>query len=116
MMDIRHKKILRDLWLNKSRTLLVVLSIAVGTAAFGLMITGRIVLEQNLKDQYAASNPAQSVLSVSPFGDDLLAAVRRLPEVQAAEGRHLMQAKFRLQTAPDQWLSMEIHGIADLGQ
>src|SRR5690349_7407083 len=114
MIDIRHTKLLRDLWLNKSRTLLVVLSISVGVAAFGLMITGRIVLEQNLTDEYARSHPAQSVLSVSPFDDDLLETVRRQPAVQNAEGRHVMQANLQLDA--NQWVSMEIHGIPNFGE
>jgi putative ABC transport system permease protein len=113
-MNIRRTKILRDLWVNKARTLLVVLSIAVGVAAFGLMITGRIVLERNLTDEYAATNPAQAILTTADFGDDLLTKVRALPEVQAAEGRHLMQAKF--QQDAEHWVTMDIRGIADFNE
>jgi len=43
-MNIRTTKILRDLWAYKARTLLVVLAVTVGVAAFGLMISGSIVL------------------------------------------------------------------------
>src|SRR5258708_2781853 len=114
MISIRTTKILRDLWLNKSRTLLVVLSIAVGVAAFGLMITGRIVLQQNLADEFVASNPAHSVLVVSPFDDKLIDTVKAFPEVQSVEARHLMQAK--IETTPDHWLALEIHGIPDFNQ
>ena len=35
-MSVRHTKILRDLLVNKSRSLLVILAVAVGVAAFGL--------------------------------------------------------------------------------
>src|SRR5258706_12792636 len=108
-MNMRRTKIFRDLWANKSRTLLVILSIAVGVAAFGLMITGRIVLERNLAAEFAASTPAHSVLVVSPFGDELLDKVRTLPDVQTAEGRHVMQA--RIEITPDHWLSLDLHGI-----
>src|SRR5258707_215307 len=114
MISIRTTKILRDLWLNKSRTLLVVLSIAVGVAAFGLMITGRIVLQQNLADEFVASNPARSVLVLSPFDDKLIDTVKALPEVQSVEARHLMQAK--IETTPNHWLALEIDGIPDFNQ
>ncbi len=114
MISIRTTKILRDLWLNKSRTLLVVLSIAVGVAAFGLMITGRIVLQENLADEFTASNPAHSVLVLSPFDDKLIDTVKALPEVQSVEARHLMQAK--IETTPNHWLALEIDGIPDFNQ
>lgn len=114
MMNIRRTKILRDLWVNKARTLLVVLSIAVGVAAFGLMVTGRIVLEKNLTDEYAATNPAQSILTTAGFGDDLLDKVKALPDVQAAEGRHVMQARF--QQDESHWLTMDILGVPAFDQ
>src|SRR5450432_2144817 len=111
MINLRTTKILRDLWVNKSRTLLVVLSIAIGVAAFGLMITGRIVLQQNLVNEFAASNPAHSVLVVSPFTQALIDTVKALPQVQNAEARHLMQAK--IEVAQGHWLTLDIDGIPD---
>ena len=53
-MNVRRTKILRDLLVNKSRSLLVILAVAVGVAAFGLMITGRVVLDENLRAGYAS--------------------------------------------------------------
>jgi putative ABC transport system permease protein len=41
MIRPRWKKVIRDLWMNKSRTLLVVLSIAVGVFAFGTIAIAR---------------------------------------------------------------------------
>ncbi|MBX3061687.1 MAG: ABC transporter permease [Anaerolineae bacterium] len=114
LLNVRRLKILRDLTANKSRTLLVVLSIAVGVAAFGLMITGRIVLEQNLADEFAATNPAQAILTAAPFDAALLDQVKALPEVQAAEARQIMHARFQLD--PDHWVTMQIEGIRDFDQ
>ena len=79
-MSVRRTKILRDLLVNKSRSLLVILAVAVGVAAFGLMITGRIVLEENLHTVYADTQPAQASLSLAPFEADLLEHVQEQDE------------------------------------
>lgn len=110
-MNVRRSKILRDLLVNKSRSLLVVLAVAVGVAAFGLMITGRVVLEENLDVVYAASRPAHTVLLLSPFDDDVLDLIREMESVSAAEPRRVDQARIR--SGPDSWLSFEIQTIPD---
>jgi putative ABC transport system permease protein len=108
-MSVRRAKILGDLWVNKSRSLLIVLAVAVGVAAFGLMITGRIVLEENLADVYAATVPAHTTLTLSPFDDDLLEFVQRMDSVEAAQPGRLDQA--RIKAGEDVWLSLELHTI-----
>ncbi len=104
-------KILRDLWVNKARSLLIVLAVAVGVAAFGLMISGRIVLEGNLKDGYAATIPAHAVLILQPFDDGLVSDVRDLPYIQDTQARRLAQA--RLEASPGRWLSLDLATVSD---
>ena len=108
-MSVRSTKILRDLLVNKSRSLLVILAVAVGVAAFGLMITGRVVLEENLREGYAATQPAHTILSVSSFDDNLLDFVLEMDSVASAQARRVDQA--RILAGPDTWLSSEIHTI-----
>ncbi|HUH98139.1 MAG TPA: ABC transporter permease [Anaerolineales bacterium] len=110
-MNVRLTKILRDLWVNKSRSVLIVLAIAVGVAAFGLMISGRIMLESNLSQAYSASHPAQSVLVVQSFDDALLSDVRGLSYVQNADARLVTQARLEVGTGPA--LSLELTAVPD---
>jgi len=110
-MDIRRTKILRDLLVNKSRSLLVILAVAIGVAAFGLMITGRIVLDENLRNGYASTRPAHTILSLSPFDEGLLKHVQSLDYVFSAQARKVDQA--RIQSGPDTWLSFEIQTLRD---
>jgi putative ABC transport system permease protein len=110
-MSIRTTKILRDLWVYKARSLLIVLAVTIGVAAFGLMISGSIVLEQNLTDAYAATNPAHTILTLAAFDDGLLSKVRSLPYVQDAQARRLTRA--RLETAPGQGLSLDLATVPD---
>ncbi len=110
-MSIRTTKVLRDLWVNKARSLLIVLAVTVGVAAFGLMFSGAIVLEQNLKAGYAATNPAHTVLTLAAFDDDLVSKVAGLPYVQDAQARRLTRA--RLETTPGQWVSLDLATVSD---
>ncbi len=107
----RWIKIFRDLWSYKARTLLVVLAIAVGVTAVGLTATARFALEYSLADGFAASHPASAVLDVAPFRDDLVDEIRDLADVQAAEARRVVNVKLRI--GPDEWATMELHGIPD---
>lgn len=110
-MNVRATKILRDLLVNKSRSLLIILAVAIGVAAFGLMITGRIVLEENLNEVYSNSAPAQTTLTLSPFDDDLLSFVQSMDSVSIAQARRVDQV--RILSKADTWLSFEIHSIPD---
>jgi putative ABC transport system permease protein len=87
MISVRWIKAARELWLNKTRTILVVLSIGVGVFTVGTIANAWIVLLDDLNTAYLATNPASAVLTVEPFGDDLVAAVEGTREVAGAEGR-----------------------------
>ena len=106
---MRGRKILRDLWVNKARSLLIVLAVTVGVSAFGLMISGSIVLEQNLKDVYAATNPAHTILTLQSFDDGLISKVRDLPYIYDVQARRSTQA--RLETSPGKWLNLDLSSV-----
>ena len=109
MIGPRWNKVVRDLWGNKLRTVLVVLSVAAGGFAFGLVTTGRDVLQSELRDQYLATNPAHIVFAVSPFDDDLVQAVKALREVADAEGRAITH--LNVEVGPGEWVATEVYGI-----
>ncbi len=105
-LSVSRTKILRDLWVNKARSILIVLAVTVGVTAFGLMIGGSIVLQDNLKQVYAATDPAHAVLILRPFDETLVAKVLALPYVEDAQPRSLVQA--RLKTSTGKWLSLDL--------
>ncbi len=110
-MSVQRAKVFRDLTVNKSRSLLIIASVAVGVMAFGLMQIGGEVLHENLRVSFSASRPAHSVLSLSPFQDGLVENVRTLEYVESVEARTVSQAL--LETAPDKWVTFELHTIPD---
>ncbi len=87
MITPRWRKIISDLWSNKSRTLLVALSIAVGVFAVGMVSSTYFIMVTDVKNDFLAVNPHDSMIILSPFDDDLIAAVRHIPGVALAEGR-----------------------------
>ena len=87
MSNVRWNKVLRDLWKNKTKTVLVVLAIAVGLFAFGSMFICQDVLIADMNSQYQWANSPSIVISMSGFDDNLVRWVKRQPDVADAQGR-----------------------------
>jgi putative ABC transport system permease protein len=112
MFSPRWRKVLRDLWLNKTRTLLVVLSIAVGVFAVGTIASSQIILSRDLTAAYLATNPASATFfTFDSFGDEVVKAVEHLDEVKEAEGRR--RVTVRAKTGPDEWRLLYLIAIPD---
>jgi putative ABC transport system permease protein len=107
----RWRKVLRDLWGNKTRTLLVVLSIAVGVFAVGTTASTWVMLSHDLSTDYAAINPGSAILFTAPFDDGLVRSIRRMEGVREAEGR--FNIAVRLKTGPDDWRNLRLEAIDD---
>jgi putative ABC transport system permease protein len=92
----RWTKILRDLWLHKARTLLVVSAIAVGIAGAGSVLNTRALLRRVIDEQFAATNPPSATLQVEGLDARMLATVRAVPGVLGAEARRTVTAAVSL--------------------
>jgi putative ABC transport system permease protein len=95
MPDPRWSKLWRDVFAHKLRTLLVVLSIAVGVFAILVVLGGRGILIESFDRNFPASSPANATMYTSDFGDDLLNAVERQPGVRFADGRRSVTLRYR---------------------
>lgn len=62
-MNLGRRKVIRDLSHSKSRSVLVILVIAIGVAAFGMLNTARVILGKDYLASYRATNPAHVVLT-----------------------------------------------------
>ncbi|MBN1992025.1 MAG: ABC transporter permease [Anaerolineae bacterium] len=112
MLRTRWHKVLRDLWFNKTRATLVILSIAVGVFSVGAIASSQIMLSRNLAESYNASNPAHAtIITQDAFGDDLVSSVRNMRQVAAAEARGAVNA--RLRTGPETWQSLRLVAVPD---
>lgn len=87
MFDRRWRKVLRDAWLHRSRTILVVLAIAIGIAGAGIVLNAWALVRVATRDGYAASNPAAATLRTDSIDEALLARVRAVPAIREAQAR-----------------------------
>ena len=110
-MRARLHKVLRDISGYRTRTALVVASIALGVIAVGAITQTRIVLDRELDAAYLATDPADATLALTPFDEAFVDAIESRPDVAAAEGRRLVTVQ--LQTAPD-WVVVLIAAITGL--
>jgi len=109
--SVRWRKVLRDLGVARTRTVLVVLSIAVGVFAVGTIAGSNALLQEGLREAYLASRPASATLSTSAFGDDLVETVREMPGIADAEGRRSVTV--RLRTGPETFRELQLTAISD---
>ncbi|MCC6169775.1 MAG: ABC transporter permease [Caldilineaceae bacterium] len=106
----RWRKVLRDLWSNKTRTLLVLLSIAVGVSAIGMVMGSQLIVDRNLPEAYAAVNPAAGTLfTLTTFDEDQVETVRAMKEVAEAEGRRVVNVRFL--TKSGEWRGLQLNAI-----
>ncbi|NMB84331.1 ABC transporter permease [Candidatus Roizmanbacteria bacterium] len=89
----RWYKIIRDLWKDKGRTVLVVLSITVGVVAFGGVFITQQVLIADMNKQYRAIRPAMITLGIDQADEGLLKWLESFPEVIKTQGRMVYQVK-----------------------
>lgn len=115
MGTIRYK-IWHDLWVNKSRTLLVVVVIAIGAFAVGAILGGRQFITQDLTRTWTASNPATIGLEVEPaVGDAVIQMLESLPEVEHVEG--WLQEKIQWRRSPaDPWEQATLMAVDEYGE
>jgi putative ABC transport system permease protein len=111
MLKPRWRKVLSDLWSNKTRTLLVVLSIAIGVFAIGMIAGARVILLRDLAGAWQSVHPASATLYTDAFDDDLVQVVRRMPGVGDAEARG--EVTVRVKVGPEQWKDLQLYAIPD---
>jgi putative ABC transport system permease protein len=85
--SVRWRKAIRDLGTHPFRSLLVVLSIAVGVFAVGTIAGADAMLQRSLTAAYAASRPSSATIFASPVDQELVDSVARMHDVAEAEGR-----------------------------
>ncbi len=112
MVNPRWRKVLGDLWSNKTRTLLVALSIAVGVFTVGMIAEGRERMLRGLTEPYLAGNPFSGVIATEqPFDQDLVDSIEKINGVQVAEGSKSVTVRMRV--GPDQGEPLQLRAIED---
>ena len=96
-MSIGFRKILRDLWRSKGRTLLAVLSIFIGVFAIGTTSGLGDLMPARMLSSYRATNPAHVTLYLrGGVSNDDVAGLSHVPGVLGVEGEGQLGAQWRL--------------------
>ncbi|MEW6403997.1 MAG: FtsX-like permease family protein [Chloroflexota bacterium] len=86
-MKMSFRKVWRDLWRNKGRTLMVIMSISVGVMAVGMVVSGNILTLGQMARSHVESNPAHGLLWLAGTVDeDMIRSLERLPSIEDIEG------------------------------
>lgn len=115
LLSPRWRKVVRELWENRARTILVVASIAVGIFAVGTVQHLRTVILSEMQRVYDASNASMATIFVSgtvagSIDDDAVAAIERMPEIADAQGRSGVSVKVQVDS---EWKTLSVTGIDD---
>jgi len=111
-MDVTWRKVWRDLVGSKARTLLVVLSTAVGVFALGVVFGLYGVLRARIMGPYREALPAHITFWGGPFDQGTVDALAGEPGVAAAEGELHGGFEWKL-PGEDKWRDADVVARAD---
>jgi len=95
------RKVFRDLWLERTRTSLVVLAIAIGLSGCFAVLSAYAILTRELDKGFLETNPASATFHTDAVDDALLSAVLADRDVGQAQARRLLFGQIR--TGPAEW-------------
>lgn len=107
----RWRKVLADIWTNRTRSLLIVASITVGLFALGVIATLYVVVSEDMAIGYSAVNPANIQISTGLFDDDVVNHVERIDGIRQAEGARRFGV--RVEVSPEEWVTMDVTALPD---
>ena len=112
-MRTAYRKVVRDLWRNKGRTVLVVLSIATGVMAVGMIWASNSLMERQMIAAQKPSQPSNAMLDLTaPIDDETVQSIARLPEIESAVGRAAYGMRWKPSLAA-KWQDASLIAIAD---
>ena len=112
MGSVAWRKVVRDLWLIRGRTAVLIGALALGLVAVGAVLGAYGILAREMPRSYRRSNPAAATLVLDRGADaGLLDAVRRRPGIADAEARAAVRA--RVDVGPDARLPLNLFVVED---
>ena len=97
MIGSRWKKVWADFWSNRGRTLLTIVTIAVGAFAVGFNSNLGLYMNESMDVDYLSSNPSEAEVYAYPLNDDMVKKAKEIPGVDTAEGYSNTNARILLE-------------------
>ncbi|MBN1453800.1 MAG: FtsX-like permease family protein [Anaerolineales bacterium] len=112
-MKMSFRKVWRDLWRNKGRTLMVIMSISVGVMAVGMVVSGNTLVLGQMAGSHIESNPSHGILWLAGTVDeDIIRSLERIPSVKDIEG-HAESSIHWKRTLDAEWQDGHVVTYAD---
>ena len=112
-MSSRWKKVWADFWGNKSRTVLTIITIAVGALAVGFNSSLGLYMAESMDGDYLSASPSEATVYAGPLDDDMVKIAREVPGVEAVEGRRSTSAT--VVRTDDKKVSIQFTALEDPG-
>lgn len=104
---------MRDVVLEKERTLLMFAALVVSLFAIAAIYGGRQILQREIRTNYLSTQPAMCTLEMGEgISADLLDRVRDRADVESAEAHDVIQARVRV---GEDWLPMLVFATDSMG-
>lgn len=112
-MSIAWRKVFRDMWIFKGRTLLALVGMLVGTAAIGAVLSAYTVLNRELARNYMDTNPASLRLTVQGLDTRALGIVEDAYPTAAVDVSKTVQA--RISRGDGTWGTIFLRAVPAFG-
>ena len=102
-MSPRYQKVWRDLWVARSRILMMLVAITLSLTAVGAVLTGKAINDRELQANYLGTHPASATIEVQgSLNRQILDTVRAQPGVLDAAIRRTLSARIKADES-DSW-------------
>ncbi len=102
----RWNKVIADLWENKARSFMIVLSITVGVFAVGMVGVGYYLIPEGIHEVYSKNIPENITIHTDYFDESMIDQIREIEGVMAAEGERKINVRVRSTNDPG-WESFQ---------
>lgn len=111
MIGVRTRKLLRDLWIERGRSALMVTAVAVSLCGVGAVAGAYAILTREVPRNYLGTRPAEAAFELEQDVDvALLSAVRRRPEVAEAQAGEIVSARAKV---GEDWIPLLLFVVDD---
>ena len=111
MFNTLWKKAGRDVWQNKGRTLVILLSITISTMLLGIILVSYSILSREMNASFLNAKPHALSFRMEAFQEDLLQAIADHPDVDVAEARRVVYG--RIQRSNGDWAPLNLYVLRD---
>lgn len=111
-MSPRWRKAVADIAIRPGRSALAVLAMAIGICALSTLAFKHAIMRPVIATMYGATQPAAAIFHTDAVDDTLVAAVRNVPGVGAAEARPMIMARLRVgEPGAEEWMPAMLYVV-----